>query len=88
MEDARATATTIAPLFAPILQITVVVVRVHKDVTLNAPSRVGQDALHNVLNHVALDAPPNAPSRVGRDVIRLVLQDVQTIVPAIATIHV
>ena len=92
MEDAKATATTIVPLFAPIRRIIVGVVRAHKDAIHNAPSRAEQDVLHSVQNRVAWDAPAivpkhvvlavphNVPNLVDRDVIRLVLQDVQTIV--------
>lgn len=100
MEDAKATATTIVPLFAPIRRIIVGVVRAHKDAIHNAPSRAEQDVLHSVQNRVAWDAPAivpkhvvlavphNVPNLADRDVIRLALRGVLMIVLAIATIHV
>lgn len=52
MEDAKATATTIALLFAPILQITAGVVRAHKDAIHNALKHAGQVVLHSAPNRV------------------------------------
>lgn len=64
MEDAKATATTIALLFAPILQITAGVVRAHKDAIHNALKHAGQVVLHSVQNHVAWVVLHSAPNRV------------------------